>query len=933
MMHALITLALGAAAATHPGNGWQQVLDRVAPSVVVMRVNAPRAFDGNSTGYMTATGFVVDAERGILLTNRHVVMPGPVVSEAVFLNNEEVDVRAIYRDPVHDFGFYRFDPAEVKFMQVRALRLAPEKADVGVEIRVVGNDAGEKLSFLAGTLARLDRDAPKYGRQGYNDFNTFYYQAASSTSGGSSGSPVVDLDGDVIAINAGGSRSAASSFYFPLNRVVRALKLIQADAPIGRGTLQTTLNYRAYDELRRLGLRPETEAEARRRFPKGTGMIVVSQNVPGGPADGQLEPGDIVVRLNGEFVTAFIPIEAVLDDHVGESVTLEIERGGEPVSVEIVVGDLHAISPSRYLEFGGGVLNELSYQQARNNSVRIGGVYVSASGYALGKARIAAGSVITQVDGVDVPTLEAFEKEMSAKADGARVPVRYYSLRNPRTSAVAVVRVDRRWFTMQHCVRDDSLGRWPCTLSPAPPSGELPKPASTQFTQQGDRALRAIAPSIAIVNYDIPYRLDGVHGEGFQGSGLVVDAERGLVVVDRETVPIAMGDLTLTFGGSVKVPGEVVYLHPEHNLAVLQYDPRLVGDTPIRAAVLRPRSLRAGDDVWLVGLSLQQRLISRKTEISGLEPIGLTLTYPPRFRDRNLEGYTITDSTSTIGGVLTDAKGRVHALWASYSSGHGKNMHAFFVGIPIDRVMEIIEPLQAGLDVNWRSLGIEFQPLNISAARDRGLSDDRVARLEDHDPSAPRVLSVVRLSYDSPAAEFLREGDLLLEIEGRLVTHFAQVERACQAESVRLRILRDGEEHEFTVPTQLLHGAGTQRALLWAGTLLQVPPPAVSTQRKLPRTGVYVARFWYGSPANRYGLRATRRIIAVDGRPTPDLDAFLDVVSDKPDRGAVRIKAVDLDGGIEVITLKLDLEFWPTYELVREENGWERRRVSSEAGA
>ena len=35
------------------------------------------------------TGFVVDKKRGILLTNRHVVKPGPVVAEAVFLNREE----------------------------------------------------------------------------------------------------------------------------------------------------------------------------------------------------------------------------------------------------------------------------------------------------------------------------------------------------------------------------------------------------------------------------------------------------------------------------------------------------------------------------------------------------------------------------------------------------------------------------------------------------------------------------------------------------------------------------------------------------------------------------------------------------------------------------------------------------------------------------
>ena len=88
--------------------GWDETIDRVAPSVVVLRVVVPRAFDGGAPGYSTATGFVVDAERGLILTNRHVVHPGPVRAQAVFLNNEEVEVTAVYRDPVHDFGFFQF---------------------------------------------------------------------------------------------------------------------------------------------------------------------------------------------------------------------------------------------------------------------------------------------------------------------------------------------------------------------------------------------------------------------------------------------------------------------------------------------------------------------------------------------------------------------------------------------------------------------------------------------------------------------------------------------------------------------------------------------------------------------------------------------------------------------------------------------------------
>jgi S1-C subfamily serine protease len=924
---ALLLLLAGQGAAASP-ESWESVLDRVVPSVIAIRVSATRPFDTGIASDSGATGFVVDAEQGLVLTNRHVVQPGPVRADALFLNHEKVELRPIYRDPVHDFGFYRFDPSEVRFMEPGELPLAPEGAHVGAEVRVIGNDAGEKLSILAGTIARLDREAPRYGSDRYNDFNTFYLQAASSASGGSSGSPVIDRRGRVVGLNAGGTQSAASSFFLPLDRVVRALDLIRAGRPVTRGTIQAVFRYESYDELRRLGLRAETEASVREALPDAIGMLVVAETVPGGAAHGLLESGDILLGVQGRRINAFADLEAILDDSVGDPVAIRVERGGALVEVSLTVEDLHAITPATYLELGGAILHPLSYQQARNHAVPAGGVYLVWRGYSFGRAGVPSRVVITEVDGEPVKDLDEFERLVAARADGTRVLVRYFSVFAPRSSAVAVVTLDRRWFPMRRCDRDDSVGLWVCRPAEDPPDAEPWPPASTGIAVDGSRPARALAPSLAMVEFDVPFRIDGVLGTAFAGAGLVVDAEAGLMVVDRDTVPVSLGDVRITFGGSVEVPGRVVLLHPDHNLAVISYDPSLIGDTPVRSAELRPRSLAAGDEVWLVALTRGQQVVSRKSPVARVDAASIPLPSSPRFREFNAELISLTETIASVGGVLADGKGRVLAIWASFSTTRvGGKPDAFFAGISAELIEDLVAPLRAGQPFVWRSLGAEFETMTLAAARARGLDAEAARRLEKHDPRRRRALMVKRLTAGSPAAELLRVGDLILAADDQPVTAFRELEEVAQNGETLLTVLRNGVVQSLTVPAVPISDGGTDRALMWSGALLQTPPREVAQQRGLAPEGVYVADTLRGSPSERDGLRRTQRITAVDGRPTPDLDAFLSVAVEKEDGESVRLRIESLDGKVRVVTLETDLHYWPTQELRRAAEGWVRQQL------
>ena len=901
---------------------WNETLERISSGVVSIRVDATRAFDTEWNTSSQATGFVVDAKRGILLTNRHVVTTGPVIAEAIFQNNEEVQLTPIYRDPVHDFGFYRYDPAQLKYIEPAELPLVPDGAGIGKEIRVVGNDAGEQLSILSGTIARLDRRAPVYGRGKYNDFNTFYYQAASGTSGGSSGSPVIDIKGQVVALNAGAASSAASSFFLPLDRIDRALKEIQQGRDVSRGTLQTTFQSNTYDELRRLGLTVESERLARLRNPEQTSMLTVGHVIPGSPAYGKLTSGDVLIRVNGELVTEFVPLESVLDSNVGKDIEIEVERGGKSMLHTIRIDDLHSITPDEYIEFGDAIVNRLSYQQARHYNRKAEGVYVANAGYLLSKAAIPRGAVILDVAGTPVADLDDFEAALNELADGERATIRYVDMDNPQNLTVRVLEMDRVWFPVRRCSRHDGPEGWHCRdLGDGPPP-EPPSVGETRISQYKDPRINAIAPSLVVVTFDLPYILSGVGDRHYYGTGVIVDKERGYVVVDRNTVPIAIGDVKITFAGSLEVDGRIEQLHPLHNFAMVSYDPKSIGNTPVKEAKFNTTPLQPGDDVWVVGIKGDHQLVHQHSTVSSVDPLLLPLSRTLRFRDSNIEGIDLVTAPTDYDGVLIDDKGRVAASWSSFVVQSGGDNSQVNRGVSSEIIKQFLETVRENRP--FYSLEAEFVYAPLFAARKLGVDEDWLERLEKHNPARRRALSIMRLVADTPAADVLENGDIVLAVDGNVVTSYRELERAVQKPEVRVTVWRNDAELELNVQTVALSGRGIDRAVSWAGALLQDPHRAMAAQRGISTDGVYIASFSYGSPSTRYGLWAGRRVTEVNDTETPDLQAFIDAVRNIQHRQSVRLKTVTWNGTEEVITLKIDNQYWPAYEIRRDENGWRR---------
>jgi S1-C subfamily serine protease len=921
VLAALAVLPAMAADGPEPA-AWRRTLEQVAPSIVSIQVDGTRAFDTEWNESSQATGFVVDAGRGLILTNRHVVTPGPVRATALFTNQEEVELTPVYRDPVHDFGFFRYDPRALRYIQPVALPLVPAAAELGREVRVVGNDDGEQLSILSGTIARLRREAPDYGRGRYNDFNTFYLQAASGTSGGSSGSPVIDIQGRVLALNAGASQQAASSFFLPLDRIARALRLLQAGEPVPRGHLGAVFVYRAFDELRRLGLSPGTEAAVRQRFPGGTGMLVVNEVLPGSPADGQLQVGDVLVQVAGTDVTEFVPLAALLDDRVGQLLAVQVERAGERVPLSVTVQDLEAVSPAEYLQFGDAVVHDLSLQQARHFNRPASGVFVANPGFVLSSAGIPRGSVVTAIDGRPVQRIDDLEAALDGLADRQRATLRYITADEPSASRLRVIQMDRRWFPAVRCRRDDATGLWPCRDLAAGPAAAPPQPGTARPGEFQDARLRQLAPSLVLVNFDMPYTVSGVSEQHYLGTGVVVDAARGLVVVDRNTVPEAIGDVRLTFAGSLEVPARVVYLHPTHNLALIGYDPALVGDTSVEAVTLEERLPEPGAELWVVGLRGGEKLAAQAVTARSVEPTAFPLSRTMRFRDANLETLQLQPGPTDLDGVVVNRRGAVVALWSSFAWQGNGNLKQENRGLPATYIAELLRLQSTGEPL--RSLQAEFTQISLAAARRLGLPPERADELAAHDPGRRQALSVARVAAGTPAAALLQSGDVLLRIDGRPVTRFRELELAEQEPRVTVEVFRDGAVQTLDLATVALSGDGVRRVVFWGGAVIQAPYRDMAIQRGVPPDGVYVAFFAFGSPASRYGLFAGRRITAVDGQPVADLDSFIALVRGKRDRESVRLTSVTWNNQPEVLTLKVDDTYWPGYQIRWQDGEWRR---------
>jgi pro-apoptotic serine protease NMA111 len=374
-------------------------------------------------------------------------------------------------------------------------------------------------------------------------------------------------------------------------------------------------------------------------------------------------------------------------------------------------------------------------------------------------------------------------------------------------------------------------------------------------------------------------------------------------VVSRVFVPHEFCDITITIAESILVEGKVIFLHPEENYAILQYDSSLV-EAPIQTPRLSHNPIQEGSDVVFAGVSYSFQPVVSKTTIASVRAGTVNRFDAPRYQVTNPEFIRIDTNLPApcSSGVLMGHDGVVQALWLLCVSDRDEAS----VGLLLQSLASIISQIRGGVKTTPRLLSMEVTPLKIHSARTMGVSEHWIQKVAYHDPFR-HPLYMVSKPFCVPVPEApqrLQHGDILLTINGNLITSPSQLGVYSQ-ETLDAVIVRDKKELALTISTTATTDIETSRVLYFCGAVIQRPHYAVYQQAaSIVHSEVYVSATYGSSPADYFDLSPSSFITEVNGSKTPNLDVFIEQVVSIPDNVYFSVHLVGLDDKPLVITMK-----------------------------
>jgi serine protease Do len=417
-------LLLTSALASSPQSDLQsrilEARDRVSPALVNVQPITDVYSSGerrSSTG--VGSGFIFD-DQGHVITNYHVA--GKAKRLIITLSNRErVAGMLVGEDPLTDIAVLKLDLREGQHAPAPVTLGDSDALEVGEYVMALGSPLALQRSLSFGVVSSKDRflsdefKLPTGEKTG--SFNT-WIQTDAAINPGNSGGPLVNLDGNVVGVNARGAFGASSiGFAIPINIVKEVARELIENGKVSRSWLGLTLQ--PLEELAQY-----FEAE---HVP---GAVIRSVD-PDSPAErAGVRAGDVLLSYGGERISAQFTEELpsiykrIADTPVGTNVALVIARGGEELTLGATTEEQGESSSSEMdCESWGftsrGITRELAleFSLPDQRGVFVAGVKPNGPAF---QSRLSPGDRIIAVDDEDVPDLESLRSLYRAR-DEAKV--------------------------------------------------------------------------------------------------------------------------------------------------------------------------------------------------------------------------------------------------------------------------------------------------------------------------------------------------------------------------------------------------------------------------------------------------------------------------------------------------------------------------------